>query len=173
MNIYSIAAGAAALVAAALPFSGSHAQSANTRIKLQFGIKATVAENPGVAGIVPGYSAIARHNFTILLKPGGDVTESYEGSGKFVLVKNNETALGADGQPLRYKVVDENTIQRITSSDNQEQTITVRVSGQSCSMQYEVKLKPGKKVLVAFSQSQGRMLNYRSFVLADSSCTIE
>jgi hypothetical protein len=173
VNLQSSVAGAGALVAAALLFSGACAENADTQIKLKYIIKATLAENPEVPGASAGASGPARHNFTIVLKPGGDISESYEGSGKFVLVRKNEAVLGADGQSLSYKVVDQNTIQRLASYESWEQTITIRVSGKSCSMQYEVKLKPGKKVFVAFSQSRGRMMNYRSFELIESSCNID
>ena len=153
--------------------SVAFAQSSDTQIKLQYGIKATWAENPNVPGVKAGLSGISRHNVTIVLKKDGEISEAYQGSGKFVLVKKNDAVLGADGATLQYKVIDENTIQRISTSETHVQSITVRVAGRSCSMQFEIALKPGKQVYVAFSQSKGQPLNYRSFELADSSCAIE
>jgi hypothetical protein len=160
-----------ALIGVALPVA--QAESGDTRIKLRYGIKAKVAENRGVLGLVAGTSGIARHNYTILLKPNGEVTENYEGAGRFVLVKKNESTLGSDGQSLQYRVVDESTIQRINQNDNLVQTITIRVNGKSCRIEYQIELKPGKKVFVAFSQSRGQLLNYRSFELVENTCTIE
>ena len=70
-------------------------------------------------------------------------------------------------------MVDESTIQRISQSDNQVVTITIRVDGKACRIEYQAELKPGKKVFVAFSQSRGHLMNYRSFELVESTCTIE
>ena len=151
----------------------ARAEGGDTRIKLGFTVKATLAENRDVPGVVAGSSGPARHNFTVLLKPDGVVSESYEGSGRFVLVNKGEAVLGQDGNRLQYRVVDQNTIERISQNDNQVQTVTVKVDGKSCPMAFKIELKPGKTAYVAYSQSRGRMLNYRSFELVESSCMIE
>ena len=162
-----------ALLCCTYAVTAARAESGDTRIKLRFSIKATMAENPGVPGVIPGSSGPARHNYAIVLKPDGSISENYEGSGRFVLVKKDESALGLDGSSLRYKVIDQNTIQRTAENDAQIQTFTIKVDGESCRMDYRAELKPGKKVFVAFSQSRGKMMNYRSFELMESACTIE
>jgi hypothetical protein len=151
------------------------AQTGDTRIRLKYGIKATFAENPDAPDAPrAGSSGIARHSFLLVLKPQGEVTEAYEGGGVYKLSITQQTKLGGvDAQRTQYRVVDSNTIQRISENDNQAMTLTIRVSGKSCKLEYETKLKEGKKNFVGYSQSRGRMLNYRSFELAESTCTIE
>ncbi|MFZ5732409.1 MAG: hypothetical protein ACOY4O_06725 [Pseudomonadota bacterium] len=148
------------------PAGTAHAEG-ETRIKVEYGILAVRAPPSNASGV-------ARHSFSIVLKANNQISESYEGGGRHRITKEREVSLGSSSDPrVKYRVVDANTIQRIQDNKAHIATFTIKVSGSSCTLSYEAKLKPGETEYVSFSQSTGKMERYTSFTLAHQTCTIQ
>ena len=150
-----------------LPVAPLWAADGDTHIALDYGVLA-ISAMPG------GPSGVAKHHFSLVLKPDRQIAEQYEGGGVHRRSSSRDVKLGSDEpKGVEYHVVDENTIERIQTTDTHVSTITIHVSGKTCSMDMRFQLKPGAKYFISFSQTLGRPIQYKSFSLAHQSCKIE
>lgn len=156
-----------ALTAALLASPTARAEDGNTRISIDYGVLA-VTVDPG------GPTGVAKHQLSLVLKPDRQIAEQYAGGGRYRRSSSRDLTLGGgDTTGVTYHVIDQNTIQRIQTTDTYTATMTIRVSGSSCSISIKYQLKPGSPYYVSFSQTLGRPTQYKSFSLVSQSCRIE
>lgn len=157
----------AAICLLPLGIAPSAAEDGETRITVKMLIRAVrIRPSPSTGN--------ASHEFSISLQPSNTVAEQYAGGGRFRANNSRVVPLGPQSSEasVTYRVLGASTIQRIANYQTYVSTITISVTGRTCSATYKATLKPGHREFVAYSQELGVMASYSSFTLASATCEI-
>ena len=105
--------------------------------------------------------------FEFILHRDGTVDEVFMSRGRH---PNNGSATSRLGN--RFKVIDENTIERKIESKDRVQTIRIVVLGKGCKATMTNELKPGSTEFEGRSTQLGAPAFYRDWAMTSSVCTI-
>ena len=112
------------------------------------------------------YDGPFQATFALVLDERGGVSERYDLSGRYGKKnQKTETKLGGTGSTTTYRVVDENTIERVVTWADHSDIFTVKVAGKTCSLSFEQR-KSGP-TFKSFSTGLGVMATYTSMRLVD------
>jgi hypothetical protein len=117
----------------------------------------------------------SQHRMVIVLHPDGRVEDEYTGAGPHPSVfanKNRRLGNTESASNVRYRVVDKNTISRTSESGALVSTLTVVVSGKTCTANIDYSLKPGETEFKAFSTQLGTMAYYSETAATRTTCKI-
>jgi hypothetical protein len=103
-------------------------------------------------------------NFYLLLLGDGTVQEL---SGRRNTYREKESQLGR-----RFRVVDENTIERRLEYKDRINVLTIAVSGKTCTATMRNELKPGFTEWEGTSTELGVTAKYRDWTMTGSTCRI-
>lgn len=110
-----------------------------------------------------------RSTINMVLHKDGTIDDTHRAYGPHAKpASKTEKRLGAD----TYKVVNENSIKRISHTGDLTRTVTVTVNGRSCTANVELTLKPGKTEYKGYSTELGTEAYYTNPTLERASCTI-
>ena len=149
------------LVAMMIP-AFDHAESGDTFITVEYVVQQMkVRPSPMLKH--------GRSTINIVLHSNGTIDDSHHGYGRYAKPTSKTIKrLGAD----TYKVVNQNSIKRVSHTGDLTRTVTVTVSGRSCSANVELTLKSGKTEYKGYSSELGTKAYYTNPKLERASCTI-
>jgi len=136
-------------------------ETGDTTIKATFRLATTrVRPTPRVAG--------TDNSFVIVLKPDRSVSEQFTSSGEKPVKATGSQVLGEG----RFRVVGENSIERVISLDTHIERVTIRVTGHTCSASWAFELKPGQTEYKLYSTQLGQNAYYSRVATVNSTCSI-
>jgi hypothetical protein len=119
-----------------------------------------VSPEPG-----PGKNVV---EYTFILHTDGTVDEVMEVHGKH---RTKSTSLQTLGN--RFRVLDDNSLERRTESKDHITQLKIAVSGKTCRATMAIQLKPGFTEFEDFSRSLNVKAYYRDWKMTSSTCSIK
>jgi hypothetical protein len=113
-------------------------------------------------------------NIKIVLHANGTVDDVVEGEGKHPKTwELTKRPLGNHKTGARYRVLNENTIERTFDGKTFAFKVRITVDGKSCKAEVSYTLNPGEKEFEAYSPELGGMAHYSALRPFDVECKIE
>jgi len=110
---------------------------------------------------------------SMVLHSDSKINEQTSSSGARGQQTASVSSLGGNSPGVTYRVVGPSKIQRVLVAKNYVQTMTVSVSGKSCTAQVENALKPGQKLYDAYSTQLGVSALYSTLKPVGVTCSIQ